>query len=204
MMFSLPWLVILFCATVNETRSLLHSRQVLCHLVMSPYIPAPFKKICIYFYICEYTVCSSDTLEEGSDPITDGCEPPQGCWELNSRPLEEQPVLLTAEPSLQLLLPPLPSQPSFYYPVSICWIAKIIDLRLELLKPAEQVKVLAPKLIRCYFLYWGKKLCFFRLTRPLWMAHTMLIPEADLHDHSTMLASVNQRNSLPPYVTPRV
>jgi hypothetical protein len=35
------------------------------------------------------------------DPITDGCEPPCGCWELNSGPLEEQTVLLTAEPSLQ-------------------------------------------------------------------------------------------------------
>jgi hypothetical protein len=35
------------------------------------------------------------------DPITDGCEPPRGCWELNLGPLEEQPVLLTAEPSLQ-------------------------------------------------------------------------------------------------------
>jgi hypothetical protein len=34
-------------------------------------------------------------------PITDGCEPPCGCWELNSGPLEEQSVLLTTEPSLQ-------------------------------------------------------------------------------------------------------
>ena len=33
--------------------------------------------------------------------IIDGCEPPCGCWELNSGPLEEQPVLLTSEPSLQ-------------------------------------------------------------------------------------------------------
>jgi hypothetical protein len=33
--------------------------------------------------------------------ITDGCEPPCGCWELNSGPLEEQSVLLTTEPSLQ-------------------------------------------------------------------------------------------------------
>jgi hypothetical protein len=31
----------------------------------------------------------------------DGCEPPCGCWDLNSGPLEEQSVLLTAEPSLQ-------------------------------------------------------------------------------------------------------
>jgi hypothetical protein len=31
----------------------------------------------------------------------DGCEPPHGCWDLNSGPLEEQSVLLPAEPSLQ-------------------------------------------------------------------------------------------------------
>jgi hypothetical protein len=37
-----------------------------------------------------------------SDPITDGCEPPYGCWELNSGPPEEQSVLLTTEPSLSL------------------------------------------------------------------------------------------------------
>ena len=35
------------------------------------------------------------------DLIADGCEPLRGCWELNSGPLEEQPVLLTTEPSLQ-------------------------------------------------------------------------------------------------------
>jgi hypothetical protein len=34
--------------------------------------------------------------------ITDGYESPCGCWGLNSRPLEEQLVLLTTEPSLQL------------------------------------------------------------------------------------------------------
>jgi hypothetical protein len=42
---------------------------------------------------------TSDTPEEGI--ITDGCEPPCGCWELNSGPSEEWSVLLTAEPSLQ-------------------------------------------------------------------------------------------------------
>ena len=36
-----------------------------------------------------------------SDPMTDGCEPPCCCWELNSGPLEEQSVLLTTETSLQ-------------------------------------------------------------------------------------------------------
>jgi hypothetical protein len=36
-----------------------------------------------------------------SDFITSGCEPPYGCWDLNSGPLEEKSVLLPAEPSLQ-------------------------------------------------------------------------------------------------------
>jgi hypothetical protein len=33
--------------------------------------------------------------KRASDAITDGYEPPCGCWELNSGPLEEQLVLLT-------------------------------------------------------------------------------------------------------------
>ena len=41
----------------------------------------------------------SDTPERALDPITDGCEPPCGWWDLNSEPLEEQSVLLTIEPS---------------------------------------------------------------------------------------------------------
>ena len=32
--------------------------------------------------------------------VSDSCEPPCGCWELHMGPLEEQPVLLSAEPSL--------------------------------------------------------------------------------------------------------
>ena len=39
--------------------------------------------------------------KRASDLITDGCEPPCGCWDLNSGPSEEQSVLLTTEPSLQ-------------------------------------------------------------------------------------------------------
>jgi hypothetical protein len=35
----------------------------------------------------------------------DVCEPPCGCWDLNSGPPEKQSVLLTAEPSLQPLFP---------------------------------------------------------------------------------------------------
>jgi hypothetical protein len=33
--------------------------------------------------------------------VIDNCELPCGCWELNLGPLEEQPVLLIAELSLQ-------------------------------------------------------------------------------------------------------
>ena len=40
--------------------------------------------------------------------VTDSCEPPCGCWELNPGPLEEQPVLLTTEPALQ------PQFPAYY------------------------------------------------------------------------------------------
>ena len=47
--------------------------------------------------------CLQTHQKRASDPITDGCETPCGCWELNSEPLEEQSVLLTAEPPLQPL-----------------------------------------------------------------------------------------------------
>ena len=47
------------------------------------------------------------------DLITDGCEPPCGCWELNSGPLEEQAMLLTSEPSLQPLLPSFDMQTEY-------------------------------------------------------------------------------------------
>ena len=46
-------------------------------------------------------IALSACQKKASDLIIDGCEPPCGCWELNSGPLEEQPVLLTTEPSLQ-------------------------------------------------------------------------------------------------------
>jgi hypothetical protein len=47
------------------------------------------------------SVCTLACQKRASDPIIDDCEPPCGCWELNSGPLEEQPVLLTTEPSRQ-------------------------------------------------------------------------------------------------------
>jgi len=55
------------------------------------------------FILCMWVHCSclQTHQKRASDPITDGREPPCGCWELYSGPLEEQSVLLTAEPSLQ-------------------------------------------------------------------------------------------------------
>ena len=51
--------------------------------------------------ICIYNSCLQTHQKRASDPITDGCKSPCGCWELHSGPLEEQSVLLTAEPSFQ-------------------------------------------------------------------------------------------------------
>jgi hypothetical protein len=55
------------------------------------------------FILCIWVHCGClQTHQKRSlDPITDGCEPPCGSWELNSEPLDGHSVLLTAEPSLQ-------------------------------------------------------------------------------------------------------
>jgi hypothetical protein len=58
----------------------------------------------IYLLYVSTLLLFSDTPEEGTrshDLLSGGCEPPCGCWDLNSGSSEEQSVLLTAEPSLQ-------------------------------------------------------------------------------------------------------
>ena len=66
-----------------------------------------FQNLLIYLCYVNTLPLSSRAL----DLMTDGCEPPYGCWELNSGPLEEQSVLLTSEPFLQpLFLAGFPSQ----------------------------------------------------------------------------------------------
>jgi hypothetical protein len=63
-----------------------------------------FLKIYKFIYYIEvHCSCLQTHQKRASDLITDGCEPPCGCWDLNSGPLEEQSVLLTAETSLQPL-----------------------------------------------------------------------------------------------------
>ena len=65
-------------------------------------LPTPPPRFIYLFYVYEYTVADFRHSRRGLlDPITDGCELPCGCWELNTGPLEEQLVLLTSEPSLQ-------------------------------------------------------------------------------------------------------
>jgi hypothetical protein len=61
---------------------------------------------------------------------TDSCEPPYGYWEVNPDPLDEQPGLLTTEPSLQPLnvllyqqgspasIAPAPQLPFLSFPLS--------------------------------------------------------------------------------------
>jgi hypothetical protein len=74
------------------------------------------------YFVCVSTLVNCSCLQthqkRASGPITEGCEPPSSGWELNSGPLEEQTMLLTAEPFLQLCklsfsiqnsLPPLSS-----------------------------------------------------------------------------------------------
>jgi hypothetical protein len=64
-----------------------------------------FKKIYLFvclFIICKYTVAVFRHSRRGHQIFDmEGCEPPFGCWDLNLGPLEEQSVLLTAEPSHQ-------------------------------------------------------------------------------------------------------
>ena len=52
-------------------------------------------------YITTPPACTPVCQKRALDPITDGCEPPYGCRELNSGPLQKQAVVLTTEPSLQ-------------------------------------------------------------------------------------------------------
>jgi hypothetical protein len=57
------------------------------------------------FILCIWVQCSclQTHQKRTSDLITDGCEPPCSCWELNSGSLEEPSVFLITEPSLQPL-----------------------------------------------------------------------------------------------------
>jgi hypothetical protein len=84
------------------------------------------------FYLYEYILAVFRHQRRASDPITDGCEPPCGCWDLNSGPLEEQLVLLTAEPSLQPRLPFLKSFRSQKHEVHVGYLVTLQNLKKRL------------------------------------------------------------------------
>ena len=60
-----------------------------------------------YIYLSAFTcICTPEevmnmAILSYNTTVIVGLEPPYGCWELNSRPFEEQPVLLNTEPSFQ-------------------------------------------------------------------------------------------------------
>ena len=66
----------------------------------SPGFTPPTPKALLIVYMWVHCHCLQTHQKRASDPITDDCKMPYGCWGLNSGPLEEQSVLLTAESSL--------------------------------------------------------------------------------------------------------
>lgn len=51
--------------------------------------------------MCTVCICLCEPIRSTGTAIKDSCEPPYGCWQLNLGPLEEQPIFLNTEPSLQ-------------------------------------------------------------------------------------------------------
>jgi Na+-transporting NADH:ubiquinone oxidoreductase subunit NqrD len=97
----------LFCLEVLSklTHSIWLHPQPLTFDVLGPMLTLAVCSIFLFYYFMwVHGSCFQTHQKRASDSITDGCEPPCGCWDLNSGPLEEQSVLLTAaEPSLQPL-----------------------------------------------------------------------------------------------------
>ena len=80
--------------------------------------------LCVYgcfacMYVCVLCMWCLWRPEEGVEPsgtgFTDGCEPPYESWELNLGPLQEQQVLLEAEPSLPPNIYLLKEFTNYYY-----------------------------------------------------------------------------------------
>jgi predicted membrane protein len=54
-----------------------------------------FLRFIYLFIIYVHCSCLQTLQKRASDLVTDDCEPPCGCWDLNSEPLEEQSGALT-------------------------------------------------------------------------------------------------------------
>jgi hypothetical protein len=67
---------------------------------LSPYLLQPKD---VFIILHKYNVADFRCTRRGRQIITGGCEPPWGCWDLNSRSSEKQSVLLHNEPSCQCM-----------------------------------------------------------------------------------------------------
>jgi hypothetical protein len=93
------------CCEMNA--SFMQEKPTLITAEPSPQLPlyfSFFKRFIYLSYVWVHCSCLQTPQKSALDPITDGCEPPCGCWELNPEPLEEQSVFLTSEPSLQPII----------------------------------------------------------------------------------------------------
>ena len=104
---------LLYCLTIWSAASLVNLN---CFLF--------FKYLFIYYVYNILSVCTPAGQKRAPDLIPDGCEPPCGCWELNSGPLEEQAMLLTTEPSLQ----PSYFSLKFLSGWSVHWIERSVEI----------------------------------------------------------------------------
>ena len=61
--------------------------------------------MCMSISFCfMYMSPKEEDIGSPGDGVTHGCDPSCGYWELNPVSLQEQPVLLATEPSLQTLI----------------------------------------------------------------------------------------------------
>jgi hypothetical protein len=82
--------------TVFFNLPLVHS---LCFTNWTTFCDSFFFKIYLFLFIWVHSRYLQTHQKRASDHIIDCCEPPCGCWELNSGPLEEQTVLSISKPS---------------------------------------------------------------------------------------------------------
>jgi hypothetical protein len=67
-------------------------------LILAEFI---FKRFTYFMYMTTLSACIPVCQKRATELIIDDYKSPCGGWELNSGPLEEQPVLLTTEPSVR-------------------------------------------------------------------------------------------------------
>jgi hypothetical protein len=85
--------------TVQSLRCYIKQSHV-CNVVLDSFYSffLRFIYLCI---LCLWVLCLHVCLSVHQKTASDSYELPWECWELNSRPMEEQWVLLTTEPTLQ-------------------------------------------------------------------------------------------------------